>query len=203
MQHRKTHKHERGSISCCGTPTPHLLWLFFKLLLYWYYSRRPLCVSTQINNTDSSRKTHFSIWTQSGAICGALQLHDEQRGTERDGEGARGACGLTNEYPGDSLSSWGKNESMMVRTTFKLSFMCDNSLPVWANIKTGWGPAQKTNRQPLTLIIGLSKLESGYKGKTMLCWGPIMDSSRECVCSCLCLCYLSTSLCACPMRATV
>lgn len=51
------------------------------------------CLSTQINNTDSSHKTHFSIWTQSGAICGALQLCDEQRGTGRDGEGARGPVG--------------------------------------------------------------------------------------------------------------
>lgn len=37
----------------------------------------------------------------------------------------------------------------MVRTTFKLSFMCDNSLPLWVNIKTGWAWAWKTNRQPL------------------------------------------------------
>lgn len=196
MQHRKTHKHEQGSVSCCGTPTPTFSGYSLNCCFIGII-RAVRCVSTEINNTDSSCKSHFSIWTQSGAICGGLQLCDEQRGTERNGEGARGACGLTNEYPGDSLSSWGKNGSMMVRTTFKLSFMCDNSLPVWANIKTGWGPAQKTNRQPLTLIIGLSKLESGYKGKTALCWGPLMDSSWECVRSCLCPCYLST----CPMRS--
>lgn len=40
------------------------------------------------------------MWTQSEAICGALQLCDEQSGMEGDGVGARGACGLTNEYPG-------------------------------------------------------------------------------------------------------
>lgn len=83
------HKHEQGSISCCTTPTP---------TSSGYSPNRCFigiicavrCVSTQINNTDSSYKTHFSIWTQSGAICGTLQLCDEQRG---DGEGWGGSEG--------------------------------------------------------------------------------------------------------------
>lgn len=48
--------------------------------------------------TTKKRKTEkITIWTQSGAICGALQLHDEQMGW---GAKKNGACGLTNEYPG-------------------------------------------------------------------------------------------------------
>lgn len=96
----ESHEHERGSISCCATPTPtcsaySLNRCFIGIIL------TVCCVSAQINNADSSRKTRCSIWTQSGAICGALQLCDEQSGDgERDVEGATGACGLTNEYPG-------------------------------------------------------------------------------------------------------
>ena len=84
----------------------------------------------------------------------------------------------------------------MVRTTFRLfSFMCDNSHSLAASIRTGWGRALKTNRQPLTLIIGLSKLESGYKGKSTLCRGPIMDSLWECVF--MSVCVLSAYICVC------
>lgn len=71
----------------------YLLWLFFKMLLSGIMPA-VRCVSAQINNTDSSYKTHFSIRTQSGDICGALQLCDEQRGgwrgVDREQEGPVG-----------------------------------------------------------------------------------------------------------------
>lgn len=172
---------------------PHPLLLFLKSLLYWDIIRAVRSVSTQSIILTVLVK-HISQYGIKVDLCNYVTSWGGRRelGRERGGP----VAWLMNTL-WDSLSLWGKNQSMMVRTAFKHSFMCDHSLPVWANIKTGWGQARKTNRQPLTLIIGLSKLESGYKGKTRLHWGHIIDASWECVCvcSCLCLCYLLAYVC--------
>lgn len=109
-------------------------------------------VSTRINNTDTHLVKHISQYGLKVEPCNYVTSWGGRRAMGREGasERARGACGLTNEYPGGfSLIVGEELKVWWVRTTFKLSFMCDTSLPLWADIKTVWSRAQKNKQAAL------------------------------------------------------
>lgn len=101
--------------------------------------------------------------------------------------------------PGDSLSSVG--EELKVRWVRHSSSLLCVTLPSLSEptLKQYEAERRETNRQPLTLIIGLTELGSEYQRKNHTL---LSTHNGFFMTACVSVCALHADICVRPMRAT-